>query len=382
MKDLSVIIVSYNVREYLHQCLLSVERASQSLDVEVWVVDNNSPDGTVEYLRPYFPDVHFIQNTENVGFSRANNQALRACNGRYALLLNPDTFVGEDTLRSCVDFMDQHPQAGAMGVSMYGSEGAFALESRRGLPVPWTSFCKMTGLTHFFPHSRLFGRYYMDFLPRDKANPIEVISGAFNMMRTDVVREIGYMDEDFFMYGEDVDLSYRIMKAGWQNWYLPSSIIHYKGESTHTESVRYVNIFYQAMIIFINKHFRHRYRFFIYLIHLAVYARAGFSILMRMFYRLRALLSPGSGNQTEHAVCIMDAAMAECVAVHCQKLHIHATTGDVHDAEAMKKADYVIFPTSEHTYAGMIDAIVELHGQYPGLHLGVYHPELDMLILP
>ena len=176
------------------------------------------------------------------------------------LLLNPDTLVAEDTLRSCLDFLDARPTVGAVGVRMLNSDGSFAPESRRGLPTPFTSFCKMTGLWTLFPKSRLFGRYYMRYLNPDEANPIEVISGAFNMVRRKALDQIGLLDEDFFMYGEDIDLSYRLLQGGWENYYLPCTILHYKGESTVKSSFRYVNVFYKAMLIFFNKHYGPRHR--------------------------------------------------------------------------------------------------------------------------
>ncbi len=287
---LSVVIVSYNVKHYLWQCLRSVFIAGQGIDMEVFVVDNNSQDGSIPYLRQYYPQVHFIQNTENVGFSRANNQAIRLSKGEYVLLLNPDTIVLSNTFRDCLTFLDANPQAGATGVAMYGHDGAFALESRRGLPVPWTSLCKMLGLTALFPHSRLFGRYYMQFLNADKVSQIEVISGAFNMLRREALDQIGLLDEDFFMYGEDIDLSYRMLLGGWKNYYLPTPILHYKGESTQKSSYRYVYIFYNAMLIFINKHFRRRYHLFTYLIHVAVHLRAALDMLLRFGKRMKRWL--------------------------------------------------------------------------------------------
>jgi len=283
---LSVIIVSYNVKYHLEQCIRSVKNASEGLETDIWVVDNASSDDSVEYLQTRFPEIHIISNTENVGFSRANNQAIRQSQGEYVLMLNPDTIVAEDTLRGCVDFLDAHPEVGATGVRMLTADGTFAPESRRGLPTPFTSFCKMTGLSSLFPKSRVFGRYYMKYLNEDEPNPIEVISGAFNMLRRKALDTIGLLDEDFFMYGEDIDLSYRMLMAGWQNYYLPYYILHYKGESTEKSSFRYVHVFYNAMLIFFNKHFGKRYLFLAYLIRLAVVVRAMIDMLIRLFNRI------------------------------------------------------------------------------------------------
>lgn len=288
--DLTVVIVSYNVKYHLEQCLYSVQAASRGLTVETWVVDNASTDGSYRYLRERFPGVRFIQNEENVGFSRANNQAIRQSAGRYVLLLNPDTLVAEDTLIESVRFLDAHPQAGACGVRMLNPDGSFAPESRRGLPTPFTSFCKMSGLGSLFPNSRTFGRYYMRYLDVEKPNPIEVISGAFFMVRRSALDAVGLLDEDFFMYGEDIDLSYRLLEGGWQNWYLPHPILHYKGESTVKSSFRYVHVFYNAMLIFFNKHYRRRYRLLGLLIRLAVYVRAMMDFFLRAWYWLRVEL--------------------------------------------------------------------------------------------
>ena len=240
---LSVIIVSYNVRHYLAQCIDSVLRATRQMEAEVWVVDNCSTDGTVAFLRDLFPSVHYIENGENVGFARANNQAIRQSTGEYVLLLNPDTFVGEDVLRSCTDFLDQHPEAGATGTMMLNRDGTFARESRRGVPTPATAFYKVTGLCSLFPRSPRFGRYYMGHLDPEKTAEIEIISGAFFMLRRTALQQVGLLSEDYFMYGEDIDLSYSLLLAGWKNFYQPLPILHYKGESTVKTSFRYVHSF-------------------------------------------------------------------------------------------------------------------------------------------
>ena len=271
---LSIVIVSYNVKYFIEQCLRSVQRATQNIDTEVFVVDNASSDGSCEYLTPLFPDVTFIWNKDNRGFARANNQAIRLSTGEYVLLLNPDTIVAEDTLEQFVQFMDAHSEAGGAGAYMLRTDGAFALESRRGLPTPFVAFCKMSGLAGLFPKSRLWGRYYMRYLNEQQVNEIEIISGAFMFLRRDALDKSGLLDEAFFMYGEDIDLSYRIMKAGYKNFFLPSRILHYKGESTVKSSYRYVYTFYQAMQLFFNKHYAH-YSLFVSLpVSLAIWVRA------------------------------------------------------------------------------------------------------------
>ncbi len=252
---LTVIIVSYNVRHYVEQCLNSLHRALKGIEAEIYVVDNHSKDDTVEALSRSFPDVNVVASNHNLGFARANNIAIKQSESEYILLINPDTFVGEGVISECLNFMDQHDDAGALGVRMIDSNGKVALESRRGLPTPMTSFYKMCGLCKRFPKSTRFGKYYMNYLPWDKPVEIEIVSGAFCLMRRASLDKVGLLDEDFFMYGEDIDLSYRLLKAGFHNWYYPANILHYKGESTQKSSFRYVHVFYEAMFIFFRKHF-------------------------------------------------------------------------------------------------------------------------------
>ena len=252
---LSVVIVSYNVRFYLEQCIASVHRATRGIESEIWVVDNHSQDDSVALIRQNFPEVHVIEKSQNLGFARANNIAIRKATGQYILLLNPDTIVGEDTLREVIDFMDRHPKAGGCGVRMMHNDGSDALESRRGLPGPMTAFYKMSGLCARFPYHPRLGHYYMSGMTWDEPGKIEVISGAFCMLRHVALDNVGLLDEDFFMYGEDIDLSYRILKGGFENWYVPTRILHYKGESTQKSSFRYVHVFYEAMLIFFHKHY-------------------------------------------------------------------------------------------------------------------------------
>ena len=298
--DLSIIIVNYNVRYFLEQCLHSVEQAVDKLkegeaDAEVFVVDNNSVDGSVGEVRLKFPLVKIIENRENAGFSRANNQAIAQSSGRYVLLLNPDTVVEEDTFRKCIEFMDSHPDAGALGVKMIDGKGAFLPESKRALPTPLVSFYKMFGLTSLFPRSRRFGKYHLGYLDNDKTHDVDVLAGAFMFIRKETLEKTGYLDETFFMYGEDIDLSYRITQAGYRNYYFPgTTIIHYKGESTKKGSLNYVKMFYQAMIIFAGKHFSSRKaRTFSLLINMAIYFRAALSLTRRFISRIYRPLLDG-----------------------------------------------------------------------------------------
>ncbi len=284
MKDLSVIIVNYNVSYFLEQCLLSVRRAVAGLEVEVFVVDNNSVDGSAEMVRRRFPEVILHANQENLGFSKANNQAMRLATGKYVLLLNPDTIVEEDTFQKCFQYMEDHPAAGALGVKMMDGAGKFLPESKRGMPTPWVAFCKVFGLSALFPKSGLFNRYHLGHLSSEETHEVDILAGAFMFMRAEALQKVGLLDETFFMYGEDVDLSYRIQQGGYHVIYFPETrIIHYKGESTRKTSVNYVFMFYRAMIVFSEKHFSGRQaRMYSLLIRLAIYLRAGVALLSRL----------------------------------------------------------------------------------------------------
>ncbi len=288
MPRLSVIIVNYNVEFFLEQCLHSVKRAIADIDAEVFVVDNNSVDGSLRMLRDKFPWVKCIANKKNVGFSRANNQAIRLAKSDYVLLLNPDTVVENDTFSKVVGFMDEHPDAGGLGVKMVDGKGKFLPESKRGLPTPLVAFYKIFGLSRVFPRSKIFGKYHLGYLSKEEVNKIDVLSGAFMLLRKKALDKTGLLDEDFFMYGEDIDLSYRITQAGYANYYYPHTrIIHYKGESTKKSSINYVFIFYNAMVIFTRKHFSEgNARLFSIAINLAIYFRAFLSLISRFFKRI------------------------------------------------------------------------------------------------
>lgn len=285
---ISVIVVNYNVEHFLELCLSSVQAASRGLDVEVIVVDNHSSDDSMKRVKERFPEVIRIENSENLGFSRANNQAIRQATGRYILLLNPDTVIAENTLRDCLTFMEQEPGAGALGVRMADGSGTYLPESKRGLPTPWVSFCKAFGLNWLFPESRRFGGYYLSYLDERKNHCVDVLSGAFMWLRKEALDKAGLLDESFFMYGEDVDLSYRILKAGYKNHYLGThTILHFKGESTRRGSVSFILHFYKAMILFSRKHFSGVPGFTLFL---------GLGILIRAFLALGRRIVSGSAS--------------------------------------------------------------------------------------
>ncbi|MBR1765446.1 MAG: glycosyltransferase [Bacteroidales bacterium] len=296
---LSIVIVNYNVKYFLRQCLASVygsERAlsdGSRMELDVWVVDNDSVDGSVAMMRKDFPEAHVVENHENVGFARANNQALRCAEGSLLLLLNPDTVVERDTLARCADFMREHEDCGGLTVKMVDGDGNYLKESKRGFPTAEASFYKISGLIRLFPHSRRVAAYYMGHLPEDETNEIEIMPGAFLMLRKEVYDQIGGLDESYFMYGEDIDYSWRIRLAGWKNYYFPQThIIHYKGESTKKGSMNYVYTFYNAMSIFVRRYYSGgNARLFNALLHMAIWLRAALAWGERIAGRLAVPLA-------------------------------------------------------------------------------------------
>ncbi len=367
---LSVIIVNYNVKLYLEQCLNSVERAAQGLEYEIFVTDNNSTDGSMEYLKQRFPHVTFIENKDNVGFAKANNQAIRIAKGEYVLLLNPDTIVCESTLKDCIQFMDSHQDVGATGVRQLKSNGSFALESRRGIPTPFTSFCKMTGLCMMFPKSRLFGKYYMQYLNANEPNEIEAISGAFMFIRHTTLNESGLLDEDFFMYGEDIDLSFRLMKTGKKNYYLPTKILHYKGESTEKTSYRYIYVFYEAMLIFFRKHYSHYSILLSAPIKAAIYFKAFTAFIAQ---QTRKLFKKNDKNvrhdQQTSFLIISNNEGTKSIKAILDKCGMRSDIMDGTKEDAIKKGhtltakhkdyDYVVYDTDMFAYDDILNFFIE-----------------------
>jgi GT2 family glycosyltransferase len=257
-----------------------VHNATQGISAEVFVVDNNSVDGSNEMVRTLFPEVKLIANQDNVGFSTANNQAIKESNGEYILLLNPDTIVPENCFTKLLTYADSKPDLGGCGVHMVDGQGKYLPESKRGLPTPEVALYKMIGLNKLFPKSKKFGKYHLGYLPDNESNEVDVLAGAFMLLRKETLDQVGLLDETFFMYGEDIDLSYRITEGGWKNYYFAeTSIIHYKGESTKKQSINYVRVFYKAMIIFAEKHYTgNNKNLFKLFINTAIYARAGIAL--------------------------------------------------------------------------------------------------------
>ncbi len=285
--DISIIIVNYNVKEFLSNLLNAIRKAKHDLSLEIIVADNASSDNSVSYLRNKYPEVIFIENTRNVGFGKANNQALHIANGTYTLLINPDTLISEDTLTVLKEYMDEHTETGACGCKILNPDGTFAPESRRSLPTPLSALWKVLGLTTLFPRNKTFAEYYLSWMDEDKPSQVPVLSGAFMFFRNEVLKELGGFDEQFFMYGEDIDLCYRTSKTGYQIDYVPStSIIHYKGESTKKDNIDYIVLFNRAMLQFFRKHYSYSYSIFLrLLIVLGIIFRGVVTYITTLFRR-------------------------------------------------------------------------------------------------
>ncbi len=291
--DVSIIIVNYNVKEFLASCLQSVNKATAHLDAEIFVVDNDSSDGSIPFLKEKFDDIIYIENTENVGFGKANNQAIKQAQGKYTLLLNPDTLLQEDTLETLIYYMDAHERCGACGCKILNPDGTFAPESRRSIPTLSAAVYKAIGLTTLFPKNKYFGAYYQGWKDEDEGGKVPVLSGSFMFFRTDVLKQAKGFDERFFMYGEDIDLCYRVTEMGWEIHYVPqTSILHYKGESTKKNELAYNRVFNEAIYKFFEKHFTSRYsRLFKFLIFWAIQIRVIISFFVNNIRSHRYVLS-------------------------------------------------------------------------------------------
>lgn len=283
--QLSIIIVNYNVKYFLEQCLQSVLLATKNITAEIFVVDNNSGDRSKDYLEPLFYQVKFLWSDENVGFAKANNIAVAKASGEFILFLNPDTIVAEDSFEKTIAFAQANKNIGAVGVKMIDGSGQFLKESKRAFPSPSISLFKILGLATLFPTSQLFAKYHLGNLSSNQNHEVDVLAGAFMLIPKKVIDEVGSFDEAFFMYGEDVDLSYRIQKAGYKNYYFAqTTIIHFKGESTKKGSLNYVRLFYKAMDLFVHKHYKgSNAAFFTLLINIGIRLRAGLAVVSSVF---------------------------------------------------------------------------------------------------
>lgn len=390
---LSVIIVNYNVKYFVEQCVRSIYRSKDIplAKIEVYVVDNCSKDGSVAYLKERFsaidyPNFYLIANKRNVGFGRANNQAVARATGRYTLFLNPDTLLGEHTIAEALKTAESHPKAGAIGVRMLHTNGTTASESRRGLPTPWVSFCKMVGLTSLFPKSRIFGRYYLQYLPIEEEKPIDIVSGAFMLCPTRSLHATGLFDETFFMYGEDIDLSFRFLKKGFCNYYNPVMMLHYKGESTKKNTYRYVHVFYEAMLIFFKKHYGHYNLLFALPIKFAIIARACLTLLYRQCRFFRNFLIPHNPAFTKRSVYIgthLDEIkqLEEQYGLNIYTVKANETDlpeGHLNERINLKDTLHVIYDLKDYSVERFLSIF---HAQNKSnLHIGTYDPETGVLI--
>ena len=373
---ISVVIVNYNVKYYVGQCIDSVRRALRGIDSEIIVVDNHSRDGSVDYLSK-IEGVRIIESGHNLGFSKANNIAIRQSTAEYVLMLNPDTIVAEDAIRMIIDFADSHPQAGGIGVRMHNDWGTTARESRRGLPSPMTSFYKIIGLSKRLPQHRKYGRYYMGWLPWDSPSRIEVVSGACFLVRRKALDEVGLMDEDYFMYGEDIDLSYRLLKSGWENWFVPADIIHYKGESTQKTSFNYVHVFYNAMLIFMRKHYSHLSWLIIWPLQIAVYFIALLALMATLFDRMKKSLGFGGRYKIEFPVLYLEGS--NTMKEKCRAIAMRKGLSVIDSLDDCKQNIVVrVFDPSDMSYADIIKNMSESANNR--VRLGLYHNDKDIII--
>lgn len=332
------------------------------------------------FLRESFPEreyplLHLIESKKNLGFGKANNLALKQATGDYILFLNPDTVLTEHTLSDCLRFATTHPEIGCLGVRMLKDAGGFAFESRRGLPTPWVSFCKMTGLATLFPKSRFFGKYYMRYQDEKSAQEIDIVSGAFMMMSQQAARETKGFDEQFFMYGEDIDLSYRALKSGYKNFYLPTEILHYKGESTQKNSYRYVHVFYEAMLIFFRKHYPQARLWLSIPIKTAIVIKAIIALLQQQLRLFRNFLFPASGSLSNSYLYI--GSHAKEITALAERNGLELTCVDKFPDEIETKYTIVCFDTSDYSFSFILNFFSKSsHQQY----IGLFYPEEKKLI--
>ena len=381
--ELTVVIVNYNVKYYLAQCLQSVLRATRAIETEIWIVDNASTDGSETYIKSRFPEVTYVYNTENVGFARGCNQARRKTSGRYVLLLNPDTIVGEDTLKQALRFMNDHPETGAAGVKMMDACGRFLPESKRGYPTLGATFGKLSGLGRVFPHQKKLNSYYRNDLSPDGIHPVDVLAGAFMLMPRTALEDCGLLDETFFMYGEDIDLSCRIKEGGYENYYLPYPILHYKGESTDYASYHHVKVFYNAMELFFQKHDAKRHHWIgRWAVRIGIRGLIGYKCLL-VFLKKKLRRKHPEPLQTKFA--------ALCPKEHVEKLQQLLHDNNLPEASCYNRQNasltlpqggytHIIIDSTAYTYAQIIDILPYCHQQK--VSLATYHPQEGILILP
>ena len=370
MIDITIVIVNYRVKYFLEQTLRSVQEAINGLQAEVYVIDNNSGDDSIEHSKRLFPWVKFVENKKNVGFARANNQGIVAAQGEFTLILNPDTVITRDSVHKPIEWMREHPDCGAVGVRMVDGNGVFLPESKRAFPTPWASFCKIFGLSKLFPYSPVFAKYHLRYLSDREPHQVDILSGAFMLCRTLLLQQVGGFDEDFFMYGEDIDLSYRLVKAGKHNWYLPVEIIHYKGESTKKDSMRYVRVFYEAMLIFYRKHYP-RFSWIGYpIVQLGVAVRASMAMLKRIIQRILPNKSPHPTNN------------APWVILSDNRARVTMATGLNHFKTAIPQEGpaQVLIDDATHSYSDIVNIIAT--NARKGVEFHIFSAANELIITP
>ncbi|MBQ5466846.1 MAG: glycosyltransferase family 2 protein [Muribaculaceae bacterium] len=368
--DISIIIVSYRVKYFLEQTIRAAQEALNGIDGEIIVVDNNSPDDTMAFVKPRFPQVKFVENKTNPGFAKANNQGIDMAQGEFTLILNPDTIITVDSIKEPLAWMRNHPKCGAIGVHMIDGDGRFLPESKRAFPSPWVSFCKIFGLSKLFPKSRIFAKYHLRFLDEHKPHAVDILAGAYMLCRTSLLRQLKGFDEDFFMYGEDIDLSYRMVQAGYENWYLPVDMIHYKGESTKKDSMRYVRVFYEAMLIFYRKHYP-RYSWIGYpIVQLGVALRASMAMLKRLLKRILPTKSPHPANN------------APWVILSDNRARVTMATGLNHFKTAIPKEGpaQVMIDDATYSYSDIVN-IISTHARR-GVEFHIFSSANELIISP
>jgi len=275
--DLSIIIVNYNVKDYLADCLNSIRQSVNNLLIEIIVVDNNSKDDSKLFLTPLFPEVKFIWLDENFGFGKANNIAIKQAKGKYILMLNPDTIVAEDTLFNMFQYMENNPQVGITGCKVLNSDGTFQISCKRGFPTPWASFCKLFGLQKLFPKYKLFSKYNLTYLSENEIHKVDAVSGCFMFCDGALIKQIGGFDERYFMFAEDLDLCTQVQLKNRDIMYVPNCCItHFKGESTKRSDLFAVEQMYNAMKQFADKYYSGS-KFLIFLIKIGIFVRKFFS---------------------------------------------------------------------------------------------------------
>ena len=375
--QLSVIIVNYNVKYFLEQCLYAVVNAIKNMEAEIIVIDNNSTDESKYFFSNKFANVYFIWNQKNVGFSKANNIAVQQAKGNYILFLNPDTIVPEDCFEKCIKFYKTQKDIGALGVRMIDGTGKFLKESKRGFPSLLTSFFKLSGLAILFPRSKVFARYYTGHLSENQNNVVDVLAGAFMLVEKKVLDITGGFDEQFFMYAEDIDLSYLIQKAGYKNYYFSeTTIIHFKGESTKKGNLKYEQLFYGAMGIFVKKHYSgFKAALYSIFINTALWLKATANFIKKIFSSAKKTITSTTsltvivGSESDYQLVInllntADAKFTIIGRVDATKIIYNNTLGNLQALPAIIKShavETIIFCINQLSIGEIIHSIENIH---------------------